>query len=103
VVKKWVTVSEGLDPGYGSVSFRLILSHGPAAPHQPVNSRGFSTLAGLPPTIMPGGTSAKTAALAPTTARLPTVTPGPTKASAAIQQSAPTTMGGRSSGYSGKR
>ncbi len=42
--------------------------------------------AGLPPTTVHGSTSLNTAALAPTTAPSPMVTPMLTKASAAIQE-----------------
>ena len=45
----------------------------------------FMYFARLPPTTVHGTTSLKTAALAPTTAPSPIVTPGPTKASAVPQ------------------
>src|SRR5581483_3587740 len=64
-------------------------------------TRGFTGLAGFPTAITSLGRSENALARAPRTVRSAIVTPGPTNASAAIQQSSPIVIGSRIRGYSG--
>src|SRR5450432_1486041 len=61
---------------------------------QSSRTRRLRIFADGPVTTWSEGTLLVTVARAPTTARSPIVTPGPTNASAAIQTSSPITMGG---------
>ena len=63
--------------------------------------RGLMTVAGLPATTTPGGTSRFTTARAPTTLLSPTVTPGPMNPSVHTHTPEPIVIGGRSSGRFG--